>query len=227
MRRGLAVLSLCAVASCATAKDALTEEARLDENDGPDGVVALKPNRACGPDFMGNLVFLDARTGGPLTCLAVVLTSESRACPVGADCIADRVFRGLTNDRGQVLVKSQLVGVRLVAVAEGFSTSYVRNATVGSAAQKLLELELAPVDGFWLKVLDEEGNYLPDISVTFRQGTEVLAQLRTNVLANVFFAQRQPFSGESVLVESPGYLSTLINQSSDLGEDGHTVTLKK
>lgn len=218
---------LSLVASCATTQDAVGGgDSRLDALDGPDAP-ELKANPSCGPDVTGNLVLLDGRTGGPLTCLAVVLTTESRSCPIGSSCTADRLFRGFSNDRGQISVKSQVNGVRLVAVAEGFATAYVRNATVGSAAQKMLEIELPPVDGFWLKALDDEGNYLTDVPLVFRQGSEVIAQLKTNALANVFFTQRQPFSGESVTVESPGYISAIINSSEDLGEDGHTVTLKK
>jgi hypothetical protein len=63
--------------------------------------------------------------------------------------------------------------------------------------------------------------------VTFRSGEEVIAQLRSNVLANVFFAQRNPFSGQEVVVEAEGFSKGKIKGPEDLGDDGHTLTLKK
>ena len=66
-----------------------------------------------------------------------------------------------------------------------------------------------------------------DVSLTFKQGEVVVAQLRTNVLANVFFAQRQPFSGQPVSVEAQGYQSLVVNDVSELGEDGHTLVLRR
>ena len=83
-----------------------------------------------------------------------------------------------------------------------------------------------PAEGFWLKVLDGDGNYLADTTVTFKQGEDVIAQLRANTLANVFFTQRQPFAGQPVTVEASGYKSQTIT-ASDLGDDGHTLTLTK
>jgi hypothetical protein len=37
----------------------------------------------------------------------------------------------------------------------------------------VLEVELMPADGYWLKVLDADGNYLSDVSLTFKQGDAV------------------------------------------------------
>ncbi len=115
--------------------------------------------------------------------------------------------------------------MRLVAAVDGYATSYLQPATV--PASKIVELEMAPEEGFWLKVLDADGNYLQDVQVSFKQGDDVVASLRTNDLANVFFTQRNPFGGDPVVAEAQGYKSVTINSVTDLGDDGHTLTLSK
>ena len=43
----------------------------------------------------------------------------------------------------------------------------------------------------------------------------------------MFFQQRNPFSGQEVVVEAEGYQRTKITGQNDLGDDGHTLTLKR
>lgn len=219
----MAVLAAALALSCATTKDAVGGgDARLDESSGKESAIA-KAKRECGPAAPGDVVLLDARTGGPVTCQAVTLLREQMSCT--ADCPSDVVFKGLTNERGQVLLTGPLAKSRLVAVVDGFEPSALQNAT--SSAGKVLELELAPAEGFWLKVLDGDGNYLPDVSLSFKQGDEVIAQLRSNVLANVFFTQHHPFSGQPVTVTAEGFQPVTVNGVAELGDDGHTLTLRK
>lgn len=215
------MLALAALCGCATTRD----DARLDDSARGDALSQDKGGRACGPDAKGDIVLLDARTGGPVTCMAVTLTTEPMACAVSADCPSDVLFRGVTNARGQVSVSQAFSGVRLVAVADGYDASYLPNARLQK--DKLIELELAPADGFWLKVLDADGNYLPDVSIAFKQGDSTIAQLRSNVLANVFFTQRQPFAGDPVRVEADGFQSMTVAGVQDLGDDGHTLVLRR
>ncbi|MDX2010086.1 MAG: hypothetical protein SFW67_07850 [Myxococcaceae bacterium] len=225
MRRGLAGL-LVIIAGCVTAKDAVGGgDARLDEAGRPDAPEVRKGSASCGPEGKGDLVVLDGRTGGPLGCLDVTITAEPMSCPASNECPTTTVFRGLTNRAGQALATSALSSARLVAVADGFAPAVVSNATTRPNA--VLELELMPTDGYWLKVLDPDGNYLHDVSLTFRQGDAVIAQLRTNVLANVVFAQRQPFSGQPVTVEAEGYQALVVTDVSELGDDGHTLVLRR
>ncbi len=217
---------VAALAGCVTAKDAVGGgDARLDETGKAEAAAGGKAGRTCGPEAKGDVVLLDARTGGPVTCLAVTVTSEPTSCAHGGGCPSDPVYRGYTNARGQVPVAQPFSKVRLVAVADGYDTAFLENATLSK--DKVLELELPPSDGFWLKVLDAEGNYLPDVSIAFKQGEAVIAQLRSNVLANVFFTQRQPFGGQPVTAEAEGYQAVSITGAADLGEDGHTLVLKK
>lgn len=223
-RGSIAALCVAALGACVTTRDAVGGgDARLDEAAVKEGETAAKAKRACGPSAPGDVVLLDARTGGPVTCQAVTLMREQMGCT--ADCASDVVFKGLTNERGQVLLTGPLAKSRLVAVVDGFEPSALQNAT--STAGKVLEVELAPAEGFWLKVLDGDGNYLPDVSLSFKQGEQVIAQLRTNVLANVFFTQHAPFAGEPVTVTAEGYQPVTINGVADLGDDGHTLTLRK
>jgi hypothetical protein len=225
MRRGLLTIALLCGA-CVTTKDSVGGgDSRLDDTGKREDVAAGGSRRECGPDAKGDVVLLDARTGGPLTCLAVSVSVEPMSCPVGGDCTSDLIFKGLTNARGQVAVKSAFSQARLVAVADGFDPSYLSNASLSK--DKVLELELVPADGFWLKVLDAEGNYLQDVAISFKQGDAVIAHLRTNSLANVFFSQRQPFSGEPVVAMAEGYQSVTIDGTGALGDDGHTLVLKK
>lgn len=210
---------------CVTTKDSVGGgDARLDEERfSPEKVKA--EGRACGPDAPGDLVLLDARTGAPVTCLSVTVSREPMSCPAGTECPTEVLFKGLTSGKGQLKLLAPVERSRLVAVADGFAPSSLSNAT--SVKDRVLELELAPVDGFWLKVLDGEGNYLQDVTLSFKRGAETIAQLRSNTLANVFFTQRQPFEGEAVTVEAQGYRALTISSVADLGEDGHTLTLSK
>jgi len=89
------------------------------------------------------------------------------------------------------------------------------------------ELEMLPAEGFTLKLVDPEGNYLPHLQVSFKQRGEAIAQMTTNELANVHFQHRSPFSGEPVIVEAPGFSPLAVNGPEDLGSDGHTVTLRR
>ncbi len=217
---GAALLLLCA---CATTRDAASgDDARLEEGSARDGVTK-KSAADCGVDAPGDVILLDARTGGSVPCLPVTLTTEAMSC--ASECESELYFKGLTGPKGQLKLLAPVQRVRLVAVADGFAPSSLSNAT--SVKDRVLELELAPADGFWLKVLDADGNYLQDVSLTFKQGEEVIAQLRSNTLANVFFAGRQPFSGQPVTVEATGFVPLTISSVSELGEDGHTLTLTR
>jgi hypothetical protein len=217
-------LGVC-LGGCATTKDSVGGgDARLDEDKAKEDAVKVV-GRSCGPDAPGDVVLLDSRTGGPVTCLAVTVTREPMSCAVGTECASEVLFKGFTSAKGQLKLIAPVTKSRLVAVADGFSPSMLSNAS--SVKDRVLELELMPAEGFWLKVLDGEGNYLADTTVTFKQGEDVIAQLRANTLANVFFTQRQPFAGQPVSVEAPGYKTVTITSPADLGEDGHTLTLQK
>jgi hypothetical protein len=220
------VLLALGVAGCVTTKDSVGGgDSRLDEAGRPDAPEAKKGGASCGAEGKGDLAILDGRTGGPLTCLAVTITAEPMSCPPSSECPSTTLFRGLTNKDGRVLASSTFTAARVIAVADGFATATVNNAT--SKPDGVIELELMPPDGYWLKVLDGEGNYLHDVSLTFKQGDAVLAQLRSNVLANVFFSQRQPFSGQPVTVEAQGFQTVVVNDVKELGEDGHTLVLRR
>ncbi|MFT3707860.1 MAG: hypothetical protein QM817_09405 [Archangium sp.] len=223
--RGL-LFSVCGalvMSACVTTRG--SDDARLDEDRKKEDDNSRRSGRECGPDSPGDVVLIDARTAGPVTCLAVTITREPMSCALGSECPSEVLFKGLTSNKGQLKLIGSVEKARLIAVADGFAPSYLSNAT--STKNRVLELELAPEDGFWLKVLDAEGNYLQDLSVTFKQGGEVIAQLRTNTLANVFFTKRQPFDGQTVTVEAQGYQSVVVNSVSELGDDGHTLTLQK
>jgi hypothetical protein len=225
VRRGLAVFTII-LAGCVTAKDAVGGgDARLDEAGRPDAPEVRNSAASCGAEGKGDLVILDGRTGGPLGCLAVTITAEPMSCPASSECPTTTLFRGLTNRAGQALSSGAFSSSRLVAVADGFAPAVLPN--VSTKPGTLYELELMPTEGYWLKVLDPEGNYLHDVSLTFRQGDGVIAQLRTNVLANVVFAQRQPFSGQPVTVEAEGFQPVVIADVTELGEDGHTLVLRR
>lgn len=220
MRTVLAAASLCVTVACATVP-AETRDARLDADDG-EAVLALRPVPACGPNVAGNIVVLDARTGGPLTCQSIEVVSEPMSCAAGAECPSEAVFNGFTNSRGQFSARGPMSGVRLVALADGYARSYLQNASF--SPRDRVELEIAPLTQFWLKVLDDEGTYVPELWLTFRQAGEPIAHLKSNVLANVFFSSLQPFSGEPVTVEADGYLTQIVTR---FGDDGHTLTLKR
>ncbi len=216
---------------CATAKKDVTGSGddRYDETAAPDKGPArgeadsVRPE--CGPDGKGDVILLDASSGARVACALVTLTREALDCQGGADCSGEVVFHGRANRAGEVALAAPVKDGRLAVAAEGFAPSY--RAVGATAAGKPLEIELAPAEGFWLKVVDGEGNYLQDVPVTFTQGSDALAQLRTNVLANVFFAHRSPFSGDPVTVAAPGYKPVVVSGPADLGDDGHTVTLPK
>jgi hypothetical protein len=224
-RRGwLVALGVC-LGACATTKDSVGGgDSRLDEDKAKEDAVKVE-GRSCGAEAPGDVVLLDARTGGPVTCLAVTVTREPMSCAPASECPSEVLFKGFTSPKGQLKLIAPIEKSRLTAVADGFAPSSLGNAT--SAKDRVLELELTPAEGFWMKVLDGEGNYLADVSVTFKQGEEVIAQLRSNTLANVFFTQRQPFAGQPVTVEASGFKSQTISSTADLGEDGHTLTLQK
>ncbi len=212
-------------AACATAR--ADSVALFDDATGPDkpALVGQLTSDRCGSEGKGDLVLLDARTAGPLTCTVVTINKEPTDCPRGESCLSDALFRGRTNARGQISLAEPLVNVRLVAVADGYAPSYLEAAS--TTLGKILELEMAPSTGFWIKALDPEGNYLQDLLLSFKQGEEVVATLRTNDLANVFFPQRDPFSGQPVTIEAPGYRPTRVAHVGELGADGHTLTLQK
>jgi hypothetical protein len=203
-------------------------DSRLDDTTRPEkGSADSDPRdtRSCGPEGKGDLVLLDARTAGPLTCTMVTVSRESSSCRLGNDCVSETVFQGRTNAHGQIAVAERLTKVRLVAVADGYSPSYLDEASSNGA--RILELEMAPLEGFWIKVIDADGNYLQDVLISFKQGAEIIANVRTNDLANVFFAERNPFSGEPVTVEAQGYRAVTVANVAELGADGHTLTLQK
>ena len=226
--RGI-ILAVLLLGGCVTTKvDSVGGgDSRYDDTTQPDKTPVDAKGKAadCGPEGKGDVVLLDARTAGPLTCTMVTVTKEQQSCKMGEECLSEAVFQGRTNSRGQIAVPEKFTKVRLVAVADGYSPSYLEDATLTGA--KTLELEMAPSEGFWLKVLDVEGNYVQDVLISFKQGAEVVANLRTNDLANVFFTERNPFSGQPVTIEAQGYKPALVTSVSDLGVDSHTLTLQK
>ena len=225
LTRGLLLAVSVCLGACVTTKDSVGGgDARLDEDKAKEDSVKVE-GRSCGPELPGDVVLLDSRTGGPVTCLAVTVTREPMSCPVGTECSSEILFKGFTSAKGQLKLIGAVEKSRLIAVADGFAPSMLSNAS--SVKDRVLELELMPAEGFWLKILDSDGNYLADTTVTFKQGADVLAQLRANTLANVFFTQRQPFAGQPVTVEASGYKPTTITSPGDLGDDGHTLTLQK
>lgn len=224
--RGLIAAALCAQA-CATTQDTMgMGDSRVDEHTRQD-VAAAAPRgiETCGPEGKGDLLLLDGATGAPLSCAEVTVTSEAMACAKEAECPQEEIFKGRTSKKGLVQSKRFFSAARLTAVADGYAPSFLSNATV--TANKILEIEMAPLAGFWLKLVDQEGNYLPDVVVTFKKGDEVLGSLRSNALANIFFTHRAPFEGEPVIAEAEGFQSANIQGVADLGDDGHTLTLRR
>jgi hypothetical protein len=222
--RGLLLATLCC--GCATSGVLSGGDSRLDDSTKDDAEIK-KAEKAgkCGPDEKGDVVLLDGRTGGPLTCALVTVSMAPDSCPQEVECASEVLFQGRTNRRGQFAVARPFSHVRLEVVSEGYARGSLGGASLLSG--KMLEVEMPPDEGFWLKLLDGDGNYLQDVLVTFKAGDEVLATLRSNVLANVFFAQRNPFSGAEITVEADGYKKTTLKEQSDLGDDGHTLTLKR
>jgi hypothetical protein len=229
LRRGF-FLALLALAACVTARpDSVGGgDSRLDEGAKADEKIARAEAKGeCGPEAKGDIVLLDGRTGGPLTCALVTISMEPDSCPNETTCPSEVLFSGRTNRRGQVAAPRPFSRMRLEATVDGYGTGMLGGATLSGG--KVLELEMPPDadEGFWLKIVDGDGNYLQDLLVTFKQGDDVLATLRSNVLANVFFTQRNPFSGQDVTVHADGYAAGKIASTGDLGDDGHTLTLKK
>lgn len=250
--RILVTVVLVAVSSsCVThRKDATgTGDERLNENAISSADAQPKATTdasGCGPEGKGNVVLLDARTASPVSCVLVTIARENpecvarckmlagesapsvgasgTQCPDGTVCTSERIFNGRSNKVGQVNVESPGTG-SLTAVAEGYAPTAFD--PVPPKPNALIEIELVPDTGFLLKLVDDAGNYLPDLSATFKKGDEVLAQLRSNELANVYFPQRTPFSGETVTVVVDGYQPVQISSHADLGSDGHTLVLKK
>lgn len=226
--RGVLLAGLV-LGACVTARGAESDDVRLDDGSKLSGEkkesAEAQAAERCGPEALGDLELIDARTASPVTCTLVTVAREPSSCPVGSDCPSEVLFTGRTNKRGQVSVRRAVQASRLIATVDGYAASWIPKATLPGA--RIVELELWPADGFWLKVVDGEGNFLHDVTVTFKQKDDVVAQLRSNELANVFFTQRTPFSGEPVTVEAEGYPSFTVNGLGELGDDGHTLRLKK
>jgi hypothetical protein len=224
--RGLFAAALLASA-CATTKDTMgAGEDRIDEHSQRDAaLMAPKGLESCGPEAKGDLVLLDSSSGAPLSCTEVTVSSEPMGCARDSDCPAEEIFKGRTNKRGQVQTRRFFSQARLSAVADGYAPSFLTNASF--VANKVLEIEMAPLAGYWLKLVDQEGNYLPDVVVTFKKGDELLGTLRSNALANIFFTHKAPFEGDKVVAEAEGFQSASIQGTADLGDDGHTLTLKR
>jgi len=210
-------------ATCQTRRPDVTGsgDERIDEPVAKEGPASADAG-SCTADGTGNVVLIDARSASPLSCVLVTISREQVGCGDDQPCEGVVIYRGRTDALGRASVHADPAAESLSAVAEGYVPSY-RNAAPGGPA----EIEMVPSDGFLLKFLDAEGNYLSRLAVTFRQGTGIIAQLRTNELADVFFASRTPFSGEPVVIEAEGYKAVTVSSSSDLGSDGHTVVLRR
>ena len=225
--RGLFAAALL-VSACATTRgDTMgAGDSRLDEHSAQEAAVAAPRGvEQCGPDAKGDIVLVDNFSGAPLSCVEVTVSSEPMACSKDTECPAEEIYKGRTNKRGQVQARRFFSQARLSAVADGYAPSFLNNAT--TTANKILEIEMAPVAGYWIKLVDHEGNYLPDVVVTFKRGEEVIGAFRSNALANIFFTHRAPFQGEAVVVEAEGFQKANIQGAADLGDDGHTLTLKR
>jgi hypothetical protein len=233
-QRGLApsrcvawAIALAALASCATGKKDVSGSGddRYDDTSSPDKPRAVvKDSSQCGAEGKGDVVLLDARTTQPVACSLVTIFQEASGCE-DADCPPESIFQGHTNTQGLVVVGKPIAQSRIYAVAEGYAQSYRYPSPI--SAGHVAEIELLPDDGFLLKIVDSEGNYLPGVEVTFKQGEEVLSKIRTNDLANVFFNERSPFAGEPVTVAVEGYPAVTVSSASELGADGHTVTVRR
>jgi hypothetical protein len=233
--RGVAAASLilaAGVCGCAT-WDRITGkqpdtagngDERYDETSSPEKPrPVIKDPSQCGAEGKGDVVLLDARTSLPVSCVLVTLFREPTNCG-DTECTAESIFQGRSNSQGLILVGQPIGSSRVYAVAEGYAQSYRQPG--GMSASRIAEIEMVPDDGFLLKVLDSDGNYLPGVEVTFKQGEDVLAQMRTNDLANVYFSSRTPFSGESVTIHAEGYAPVTVASPSELGSDGHTLTVR-
>lgn len=212
----LALLLACAGCIHQQPDVAGSGDERYDETSRPDKPrVEVKDSSQCGPEGKGDVVLLDARTALPVACALVTIFREPD----------EQIFQGHTNQSGVVNVGQSVDKLKVYAVAEGYAQSWRQAAAV--SAGRLAEIEMLPDDGFLLKVLDGDGNYVQGVEVTFKQGDQVLAQMRTNDLANVFFTARTPFAGEPVTIEAEGYAPVTVASASELGADGHTVTVRR
>lgn len=221
---------------------------RLDDTGGSEPVAkkaASKTDDRCGADGKGNVVLYDARTAEVVPCVLVTLSRENAECvqrcrmlqgdsaatqstggtecPDGTTCPSERVFNGRSNGSGQVMAPT-LGSTRLTALAEGYALTQF-DPTPGRANGPV-EVELLPTTGFIVKLLDQDGNYLSGVSASFKQGEEVLAQLRSNELANVYL-QSSPFGSDPVQVDVDGFQPLDVSGPEQLGSDGHTLTLHK
>lgn len=229
--KGAVALVCAATLACATTRQDASGsgDERLDESTRPDteGAASAKAEKSCG-EAGGELVLIDARSGDLVSCAMVTLLRDAEGCTPqeGAECPTEQVMKGRTSSVGELkLPDPSLLNAKLWAVAEGYVQS---PRDPGPAAKgKPAEIEMIPADGFLLKFVDAEGNYLPGVSVSFKQGGEVIAQMKTNELANVYFPTRTPFAGEQVVIEADGFQPLTISGLQDLGSDGNTVTLQR
>lgn len=228
MRCGRWLGAACAAmvfAACATASKDVTGSGddRLDDSAGAEAQAGGGAAAAC-ESGTGDLVLLDARTADPVACVTATLLREPENCE--GDCPQETVMTGRTTQTGHLkLPDPNLANVRLFAVAENYQQS-----TRGPSPIKpgtMAEIEMIPDDGFVLKFVDPEGNYLPGVNVAFKQGGEVIAQMKTNDLANVWFPSRTPFAGEPVTIEADGFSPVTVAGPEELGTDGNTVTLNR
>lgn len=248
--RSLALFaSLLLVSACVTSRQhdvTGTGDDRLDESSteaAPQKKAAA--DETCGAEGKGNVVLYDARTAEVVSCALVSINRENAECvqrcrmlageeaqatttggtqcPDGTTCPSERVFNGRSNKGGMLNVPN-LGSTLLTAVAEGYAVTQFEPKA--SRASGPVEVELLPAKGFIVKLLDQDGNYLNGVSATFKQGQDVLAQLRSNELANVYL-QPNPFGSEPVTVEVEGFAPAEVKTVADLGADGHTLTLSK
>jgi hypothetical protein len=219
--------ALCGGGACVTPRGdvAGTGDDHYDETSRPERAKPeIKDPSQCGAEGKGDVILLDARTALPVACVLISVFREAPDCKE-TDCPAEPIFEGHSNAQGQVLVSQPLAQSRIYAVSEGYAPSYRLPSAM--SPHHLAEIEMIPDEGFLLKVLDGEGNYLPGVEVTFKQEEQVLAQMRTNDLANIFFSSRSPFSGDPVTISVEGYAPLTVASATELGTDGHTVIVHK
>jgi len=214
-------LALALSPSCVKRRDVSgSGDERLDETARGDALPGQGQGDACGPDG-GTLLLLDAVTASPLSCTLVTVSQDATDCrSEDGTCASQELFRGRTGVQGRAQVQVAWESARVSAVAAGYRPSYREPGAP-------LEIEMVPSEGFLLKFVDPEGNYLTNLQVSFKQRGEAIAQMTTNELANVHFPHRSPFAGEPVIVEAQGWAPITVNGPQDLGGDGHTVSLHK
>src|ERR1700690_1944471 len=124
LRRGL-FIALMGLAACVTGRpDSMGgSDSRLDDGAKGDRDVARAEEKGeCGPDAKGDIVLLDSRTGGPLTCALVTVSMEPDSCPNETTCPSEMLFQGHTNRRGQFVVTKPFSRMRLEATVDGYGT---------------------------------------------------------------------------------------------------------